>query len=492
MSYCLDDTIAAVASPPGGAARGILRLSGADVRACVERVFQAEPPRALAEIRVPTAVPGVLHLPDVAAPLPCELFLWPTGRSYTGQPVAELHTLGSPPLLEAALRTLCAAGARPALPGEFTLRAFLAGRLDLTQAEAVLGVIDAAGPQQLEVALGQLAGGLAGPLRRLRGKLLDLLAHLEAGFDFADEDLPFLTAGDLDRQLTEAADAVDRLARQMASRQEMADLVRVVLVGWPNTGKSSLFNALLERTGALVSEHPGTTRDYLTAELNLDGGVRCLLVDTAGLEPAAAATEGSVRQAAQEAASEQARLAQVRLLCLESTRPLNAWEEAQLAHGVGGQLVVLTKCDLSWPRESMTAERENEAPAEPKAPGESGRLSGRFALPGGQMPPGWPETAIATSSVTGEGIGPLRERIAAAVLAGRGVEGEVVAGTAVRCAESLRLAAESLGRARGVLAGEELVAAEVRLALDELGKVVGAVYTEDVLERVFSRFCVGK
>jgi tRNA modification GTPase len=319
-------------------------------------------------------------------------------------------------------------------------------------------VIDAAGPQQLEVALGQLAGGLAGPLRRLRGNLLDLLAHLEAGFDFADEDLPFLTAGDLDRQLTEAADAVSRLARQMASRQETADLVRVVLVGWPNTGKSSLFNALLERTGALVSEHPGTTRDYLTAELNLDGEVRCLLVDTAGLEPAAAAAEGSVRQAAQEAASEQARLAQVRLLCLDSTRPLNAWEEAQLAHGVGERFVVLTKTDLPQRFEPACVH-------------------------------------FATSSVTGEGIGPLKERIAAAVLAGRGVEGEVVAGTAVRCAESLRLASESLARARGVLAGdagEELVAAEVRLALDELGKVVGAVYTEDVLERVFSRFCVGK
>jgi tRNA modification GTPase len=478
--YSLDDTIVAVASPPGGAARGILRLSGPDVRACVESVFRIEPPRELTAIRVPTAVAGSLALGGVASPLPCDLLLWPTGRSYTGQPVAELHTLGSPPLLELALEALCEAGARLAQPGEFTLRAFLAGRLDLTQAEAVLGVIDAADGRQLEVALQQLAGGLAGPLRRLRGGLLDLLAHLEAGFDFADEDLPFITPGQLDEQLAAAGETVDRLLEQMVSRRETADLVRVVLVGWPNTGKSSLFNALLGRTGALVSETPGTTRDYLTAELDLDGRVRCLLVDTAGIEPDAAPPEDSVRRAAQTAAVQQARSAQVRLLCLDSTRPLNSRKEAELARHVearledsgqdfvgqdfrslkdfGSLLVVLTKTDL--PR----------------------RLD--FTSP-----------AVATSSATGHGLEAIKEQIAAAVLAARGGEGEVVACTAVRCRESLRLAAECLRRARQVLAGgsgEELVAAELRVALDELGQVVGAVYTEDILDRIFSRFCVGK
>ncbi len=456
--YSLDDTIVAVASPPGGAARGILRLSGPDVRACVESVFRIEPPRELAAIRVPTAVAGSLALDGLASPLPCDLLFWPTGRSYTGQPVAELHTLGSPPLLELAMEALCAAGARLAQPGEFTLRAFLAGRLDLTQAEAVLGVIDAADGRQLEVALQQLAGGLAGPLRRLRNGLLDLLAHLEAGFDFADEDLPFITPGQLDGQLAAAGQTVDRLLEQMASRRETADLVRVVLVGWPNTGKSSLFNALLGRTGALVSETPGTTRDYLTAELDLDGRVRCLLVDTAGIEPDAAPPEDSVRRAAQTAAVQQARLAQVRLLCLDSTRPLNAWEESQMAACAEAPLAVLTKIDLPRCLELTCL-------------------------------------AVVTSSVTGQGLASLKEEIAAAVLAARGAQGEVVAGTAVRCRESLRLAAECLGRARQVLAGgggEELVAAELRVALDELGQVVGAVYTDDILDRIFSRFCVGK
>lgn len=460
----MDDTIAAIASPPGGAARGILRLSGPGAPACAGRVFRAEPPRDLSAIRVPTAVAGSLVLDGLASPLPCDLFLWPTGRSYTGQPVAELHTLGSPPLLELALEAICAAGARLARPGEFTLRAFLAGRLDLTQAEAVLGVIDAADPRQLDVALQQLAGGLAGPLRQLRGSLLDLLADLEAGFDFADEDLPFITRAQLDGQLAAATRTVDRLLEQMASRRETAELVRVVLTGWPNTGKSSLFNALLGRTGALVSETPGTTRDYLTAELDLGGQVRCLLVDTAGIEPEAARLADSVRRAAQAAAVGQAQSAQVRLLCLDSTRPLHAWEAAQLAACPEAPLVVLTKCDL--PRRLELTGAATSCPS-----------------------------AVATSSLTGQGLGRLKKEIAAAVLAARAGEGDVVAGTAVRSRESLRLAAECLQRARQVLSvgsGEELVAAELRVALDELGQVVGAVYTEDVLERIFSRFCVGK
>ena len=463
MPYPLDDTIAAIASPPGGAARGIVRLSGPDTTACVRQVFRTPDGQRLGPVRRNSILSGTVSFSPHAPPLPCGLYLWPGAHSYTGQPVAEIHTLGCRPLLEALLRRLLECGARLANPGEFTLRAFLAGRLDLTQAEAVLGVIDAVDRRQFDVAVAQLAGGLGTPLGGLRDALLELLAHLEAGFDFADEDLPFITSEELDRQLADATATIARLARQTASRTETTHLVRAVLVGWPNTGKSSLLNVLVTGSDALVSDQPGTTRDYLTAELNLDG-LKCTLVDTAGVEPIPHGPEDSEdsdtgpRRAAQRLSARQTELAHVEILCLDCTRPTNAWEKVQLTASRAERVLVATKIDL-------------------------GRRD--------DLEPG----AIATSSVTGEGIDTLRARLREAALAAAASDADVVAGTAVRCRESLRLAAECLDRARRLVQdalGEELVAAELRVALDELGKVVGAVYTDDVLDRIFSRFCVGK
>jgi tRNA modification GTPase len=480
----LDDTIAAIASPPGGAARGIVRLSGPGLRRCLENCFRPDPYVHLPSIIAPTAVPGFCWLSGFASPVPSTLYLWPGRRSYTGQSVAEIHTLGSPPILEAIVRAACAGGARPAEPGEFTLRAFLAGRIDLTQAEAVLGVIDAVNPSELHAALAQLAGGLAQPMHRLRNTLLDLLAHLEAGLDFADEDLPFIRREELTGQLDEAAAKVDRLVQQMARRGETTTSVGVVLLGRPNSGKSSLFNALAEGAGAIVSDRPGTTRDYLTAELDLDG-VKCRLIDTAGVEAGdASEAEGAtgvspvapvpkatldsideISQSAQQAALEQSSRADVRVLCIDATRPMDDWERHQRSLASDGPwLVVFTKIDLAIPNPNV---------------------AGTLRVP----------ATLETSVVTGEGLRRLRDAIRTAALHASGPRGEVVAGTAVRCADSLRLAAECLHRARATAqdgGGEELVAAEIRVALDALGKVAGAVYTEDVLDRIFSRFCIGK
>ena len=358
----LDETIVAIASPPGGAARGIVRVSGPDLRSCLEGCFRPDPPLHIPSLSAPTVVPGFLWLAGFASPLACELYLWPGKRSYTGQPVAEVHTLGSPPLLEAVVRAVCRGGARPAEPGEFTLRAFLAGRIDLTQAEAVLGVIDAAGDAELDAALKQLAGGLAGPLRLLRNDLLELLAHVEAGLDFADEDLPFIQAEELLKQLDEAAAEVDRLARQLALRGEAVARVRVALCGRPNAGKSSLFNALAGRnpqrgSPAIVSDRPGTTRDYLTADLDLDG-VKCQLIDTAGIEdatwemvpshPKSHASHRTIEGAAAEMAHEQIRTAHVRVLCVEADRhPEGTRQEVMSKKQQEDQQVMLvrTKCD---------------------------------------------------------------------------------------------------------------------------------------------------
>lgn len=463
MLYPLDDNIAAIASAPGGAARGIVRLSGLSAVECLSRAFASDDGIALASVREPSVIVGQFKLDSPAASLACDVYLWPTERSYTRQPTAEIHTLGSPPLLEAVLRTICASGARVAQPGEFTLRAFLAGRLDLTQAEAVLGVIDAAGREELDVALVQLAGGLATPLNELRHRLLDLLAHLEAGLDFVEEDIEFISAADLQEQLITATSQIETLAQQMSSRIESSDLTRVVLMGYPNVGKSSLFNALVGRNQAIVSSAAGTTRDYLTARLAWDD-MACELIDTAGIEQDDDAE--ALSGAALRIAARQHQQAHVQLLCLDATRPLNDWERSELARGSqAGRIVVFTKVDvcedLEWLRRSCD-----------KIP-----------------------HSIAISSQTGLGLSELQARLRQVVLASRSSESHVVAGTAVRCGESLRLAAEALTRALDVArshAGEELIAAEIRVALNELGQVVGAVYTDDILDRIFSRFCIGK
>jgi tRNA modification GTPase len=456
----IDDTIAAVASAAGAAARGIVRVAGPGAIGCAERLFEAENSSTLGAVRRPFAVPGVLRLPGFFSPCPAVAWCWPGPRSYTRQPTVELHLPGSPPLVAATLEAVCAAGARLARPGDFTLRAFLAGRLDLTQAEAVLGVIDAADRRGLSVALRQLAGGLAGPLADLRGQLLDLLAHLEAGLDFAEEGVEFISRAELCGQLAAATEHVHRLAEQVQTRADSRALPRVVLVGRPNVGKSSLFNALAG-AAALVSPIAGTTRDALEAEIDLDG-VACRLCDTAGAD---AATDG-IGGAAQRQRLNQEEAADIVLLCLEAGQTRTAWELERLAIS---HVVVLTKCDL----------REGEAPAEPSSP-----LARREPRP----------SVVRTSAATGQGQGELRSVLREAML-GSQPAGEVVPATAVRARESLRQAADSLARASALAAdaaGEELVAAEIRVALTGLGEVTGAVYTDDILDRIFSRFCIGK
>lgn len=455
--YGADDTIVAIASPPGGGLRGILRLSGPDVIRCVERCFRGAAGQGLSERARPAVIPGYLQLPPPLGELECDLYLWPGPRSYTKQTVAELHTFGSPPLLDAALQVLCEAGARIAAPGEFTMRAFLAGRIDLTQAEAVLGVIDARDRRELQVALAQLAGGLAVPLKQLRSELLDLLADLEAGLDFVEEGLEFLSPQETQQRLSAMAERISSIESQLAARSTREGVPRVVLLGWPNVGKSSLLNALAGAEAAIVSQIPGTTRDYVARRAVIDG-MEMLLVDTAGFEDPACA-RGELAAAAQAICAGQIAGADLQLLCLDSTRPLNSWERAQLAaSNLPSRLVVLTKTDAG-------------------------------------PSPDLPAAGIATSSVTGAGMGELRRRIRERLEALPGASCLAVASTAARCRESLRLAAQCLSRARDVLStrsGDELVASEVRLALDELGTVVGAVYTEDLLDRIFSRFCVGK
>jgi tRNA modification GTPase len=502
--HTLDDTIAAIASASGGAARGIVRLSGPDVRQCLEACFTISPlPMAgttkwsgqggrADALKNPSILEGLVLLPGFHSPLPCEIYLWPAGRSYTGQTVAEFHTLGSPPLLESLLKTLCAAGARLAESGEFTLRAFLSGRIDLTQAEAVLGVIDAADPRQLRAALTQLAGGLADPLHRLRDELLELLAHLEAGFDFVEEDISFIAPDEIERQLASAIERTASLLEKMSSRNVAETAVKAVLIGRPNAGKSSLFNTLTKKCGAIVSSIPGTTRDYLTAELDLDGA-KCQLIDTAGIESnlpspigRGAGGEGfsgkvdsnDIDIVSQSATQEQHQLATILILCLDASSSINDWEKEQLEKAdPNSTLIALTKIDCSSHDDRQRNDERSAWTRRLNVDRDSNLC------------------AIATSSATGEGIELLRAELRRAICSLDAGKSEVVAGTAARCRESLAAAEQALRRALSLQhkkTGEEFVASEIRLALEELGRVVGAVYTDDVLDRIFSRFCVGK
>ncbi len=452
----VDETIAAIASAPQGGARGIVRVSGPETIHCLQPIFQEKnglgPWTGLRQAR---RFVGVLSLHGPLGEVPCDLYLWPTERSYTRQPTAELHTFGGRPLLEAMVRAVCLQGARPARPGEFTLRAFLAGRIDLAQAEAVLGVIDAIDDRQLEIALSQLAGGLSGPLTELREALLNLCADLEAGLDFVDEDIAFIGRAELTRQLEAALVSIVAVQHQVHLRGTHDALPRVVLRGEPNVGKSALWNALLGDARAIVTDQAGTTRDYLCGTVSREH-IAFTLIDTAGVD---GAENDPLRQAMHDQSERQADYADLILLCIDSSRPLNRWETSELEKTPASQrLVVLTKSDL--PRCSQP----------------------------------WVHADVETSAAAGHGIDDLLLRCGQR-LQRWAEESTVVSSTVVRCREGLRLAGDSLQRGLELSlteGGDELIAAELRDALDHLGQVVGAVYTDDVLDRVFSRFCIGK
>jgi tRNA modification GTPase len=409
--------------------------------------------RAREPARRAVAVSGALRVDGLRPLLPVVLVLWPAPRTYTRQDMAEIHLAGAPPLLSLVLAHCLSRGARLAEPGEFTLRAFLSGRIDLTKAEAVLGVIDARNGAQLEAALQQLAGGLSGLIVALRDRLLDVVAHLEANLDFTEErDVAPMARAALAGELHRSAAELCSLRRRLADRDRPGGHPRVVLVGPPNAGKSRLFNALLEHERAIVSPQAGTTRDYLSAFLDCDG-LEVELVDTAGIEM----PRDNIATQAQAFASSQASRADLLLDC-RAADTADALEPARPPRPP--RLDVRTKCD--------------RAAANAEAPGHAGR--------------------ICTSAVTGAGLGALRAAIAQAIRDGTS-EAHLPAGTAARCRGSIQTAETALQSAADALvhgAGDELVAFDLRLAAEELGKVVGAVVTDDILDRIFRRFCIGK
>jgi tRNA modification GTPase len=355
----IDDTIGALASAPGPAARGIVRISGPNALRSLASWFEPTDVSRWKSARRASAHAGGLRLEGLPTALDAIVYAWPNARSYTGQPLVEIHAPGSPPLLEAILVRAFEAGARPARPGEFTLRAFLAGRIDLLQAEAVLGVIDAAGDAALAAALRQLAGGVSGRMTRVRGELIDLLADLEAGLDFVEDGIEFVARDAVVHRIRRCQESIDALLGQCQTRSQSIGRRRVVLGGLPNAGKSTLFNALLARDAALVSSIAGTTRDYLSGILEWSG-IPVELIDTPGWEAVSRDTFGETQASmgpqimirlAQELGAEQRQEAELLLWCSpvdtsESARSEDFRARSRESEECRRVLIVHTKSDL--------------------------------------------------------------------------------------------------------------------------------------------------
>lgn len=461
--FDLTETIAAIASPPGGALRGIVRISGPNTREVLEQACEGLVwPRGNCRLEVPLALNSPLGKVDAS------VCVWPSERSYTGMPSAEIHVAGAEPILAATLSAMLSAGARMAHPGEFTLRSFLAGKLDLTEAEAVLGVIDAEDKQTLNGALRQLAGGIGRPLSRLRTELLNLLAHLEAGLDFVEEDIEFVSQQELLAGVGRIAEDVQTIRDQMRQRDHATGIPTVVFRGLPNAGKSSLVNALSHSESAIVSPEAGTTRDWIEVVLSIRS-MRVRLIDTAGMESA----QSQIDALAQSSGHEVAAGAMVSVLCVATNRPnLTAWQASEIEAAKDNMVLVGTKhdlCDETSPTETFQ---------------ELKRLHDADRFP-----------VVFSSSEANTGIETLKDVIAEQIGNSAKTESATVASTAVRCRECLAEALAALDQAVHAInnsQGDELVAAELRLALDAIGRVTGEVYTDDILDRIFSEFCIGK
>ena len=478
LNWNTDDTICAIASGTGAGLRGIVRLAGPQAIAIAEKITRVLNTRSNPPATEMTAIeyqPGEIWLGERLGWLEADIYWWRTTKSYTGQPAVEFHLLGSLPLLEGLLAQCCNLGSRIAQPGEFTLRAFLAGRMDLSQAEAVLGVINARGEFELHRALNQLAGGLAKPIAKIRAELINALAHLEAGLDFVDEDIEFISATELESLLSVSLKQIHQLQQQIQSRNVSHGIPKVVLVGRPNAGKSSLFNALMNRTSAIVSAQRGTTRDYVAAPLKL-ATFETELVDTAGLDDALHSEIDIESQVRTRRQMDEATLV---IHVIDATADIEselAFLQASTATiDACRKLIILNKLDTI---ESVMVERWRT------------RL-----VPLSERDAGTPFQMV--SAVTGVGLVDLRQEIAQRIESLAGDEGMgMLPNTAQRCRDSLQRCADALQGAidmtkeRAIY--EELIAAELRLAMEELGWIAGEVYTDDLLDRIFSQFCIGK
>ena len=446
--FSTDDTIVAIATPPGRGGIGIVRLSGPDAAAIAARLTRREAfePRHATLCTVVRADESSIDQAVVTR--------FPAPHSYTGDDVVEIAAHGSPVVLDAIVNAAVAAGARIANPGEFTFRAYLNGRIDLVQAEAIRDLIESVTPLQARVAFDQLEGTLTARLRELDAVLLEIIAPLEASLDFPEEGYHFVTPADTAGSLGNAIDALDTLLADARRGRVIREGLTVAIVGRPNAGKSSLFNRLAGAARAIVTDVPGTTRDLLTERVDV-GGVPLTLIDTAGIRE----TPGDAIEEEGIARARQARdAADLAIVVLDQSQPLTA-DDRELATAPSSRprIVVASKCDL---------------------------------------PPAWDAGAIGArrvSSLTDEGIARLRD----ALLEAAGVEPsrDRAPMANMRHAALLEQARAALVRAAGAAANgvpEEFVLADLHDARAKFDEVTGVRPQDEVLRVIFERFCIGK
>jgi tRNA modification GTPase len=459
--FSTTDTIVAEATPPGRGGIGVVRLSGPDAREIAQTLITHTgplparhaiftkvrlTPATTEETNIVTAVSGFSRTVEAIDQVIATLF--PAPASYTGEDIVELSAHGSPVILRAIVTAAIGRGARLAEPGEFTLRAFLNGRIDLMQAEGVGDLIEAATPLQARVAFDQLDGTLTRAIAGIENTLFDLIARLEASVDFPDEGYHFVDQGALASALAALIERTAALLDDAHRGRLIREGLRIAIVGAPNVGKSSLFNALAGTPRAIVSEVPGTTRDLVTETVDIDG-LRVTLVDTAGLR--------------------------------DTADPVELEGVARARQAVAAADLVLYVEDQSRPR------APHQVP--------SGKVL--YVANKSDLPRAWDDAAaVAVSATTGVGLADLRRRLARALdvdpLRDRPAMTNVRHIALVERARQALLRARAAAMADGGALSEEFVLADLSDARIAFEEVTGRRAPDDLLEHIFSRFCIGK
>lgn len=458
-----DDTIAAVATAVGEGGIGIVRLSGPSSVSIADGLFRGSRGRSAADQPARYAAYG--HIIDPVDGRTVDevlLIIMPAPHSYTREDVVEIHCHGGPLPLRRILALVLAAGARAAEPGEFTKRAFLNGRLDLSQAEAVIDVIRAKTDASLRLAVGHLAGAFSQKVGAFRQEILRLIAHLEAAIDFPEEDIEELAAREVVAALTTLGDDIDRLLATADTGRILREGLATAIIGKPNVGKSSLLNALLGAKRAIVTDIPGTTRDIIEEYVNI-GGIPLKVIDTAGIRETADVVERIGVERAREALAQ----ADLVLVLLDASAPLTSEDREVLGLLSGRQaIVIVNKTDLP-----SVIDMAAVAALVPDKP------------------------VIRISALEGTGVAELETAISDLVYSGRVVQGESAFVSNVRHSQLLKQARGRLQEAQTAAEGglpPDCIVVDLRAAWTTLGEITGETVGEDIIDTIFSQFCIGK